>query len=346
MEADPDAGSRDKRNLLVSVVSRVARALKPDLVVLENVQAFLTRKIRHPKTKKSISAASFLIKELECEYFVFPIAVDLCEFGVPQSRKRTFLTFVRRRLAGLKMLRARSGSPYPVPNHSVDHGGKPIPLRKALSSFGLPRLDAKSADAALSEGYGGLHFVPIWGDRRYAMVSAIPRHSGKSAWENDLCEKCGSVEVGPRDAVCPHCFAPLLRPVVKSRRGRYRLVRGFTSSSYRRMKSGKPAATVTTASGHVGSDNTIHPFQNRLLSPLECALLQTFPENFKWGDALQKWGHTTIREMVGEAVPPMFTEQHGRILRALLEGRIMRNTLTTKDIRVKTAWTRLGLVSS
>ena len=81
-----------------------------------------------------------------------------------------------------------------------------------------------------------------------------------------------------------------------------------------------PAATITTASGHIGSSRTIHPFENRLLSPLECAWLQTFPRGFRWGRALDDWGHTFVRDLIGEAVPPRFTELHGRILVQLLSG--------------------------
>src|SRR5208283_1450846 len=87
------------------------------------------------------------------------------------------------------------------------------------------------------------------------------------------------------------------------------------------MHSNFPAATITTASGHIGSNHTIHPFENRVLSTLECALLQTLPRGFKWGRALKQWGHTNVREMIGEAVPPHFTKLHGNVLRALLEGR-------------------------
>ena len=45
------------------------------------------------------------------------------------------------------------------------------------------------------------------------------------------------------------------------------------------------------------------------------------PRSFKWGDALEKWGHTNLRAMIGEAVPPLFTFKHGRVLRDLLEKR-------------------------
>ena len=343
-EDDADAGSRDKRNLLVTVIAQVAKTLQPDLVVVENVQAFLTRKIRHPKSQQPISAALLLIEYLAEDYEVFPLKADLCDFGVPQTRKRTFLTFVRRKLRVLKFLRSNSLTPYPVPSHAKDAGSKPITLRKALSTFNLPSLDASNPKTARSDVGYGLHSVPVWQDRRYPMVAAIPPHTGSSAWENNSCEKCGPVDVQSNDAMCSQCSSPLLRPVVPTRRGTFRLIKGFHSSSYSRMKSDEPAATITTASGHIGSDHTIHPFQNRLMSTLECARLQTFPATFKWGKALKKWGHTNIRNMVGEAVPPLFTKKHGKILVRLLRNLAGGQALLVENIRVRTAQKKLGLL--
>jgi DNA (cytosine-5)-methyltransferase 1 len=98
-----------------------------------------------------------------------------------------------------------------------------------------------------------------------------------------------------------------------------------------------PAATVTTASGHVGSDRTIHPWETRVLSPLECARLQTFPKSFKWGEALADWGHTNVRAMIGEAVPPLFTRKHGKVLMTLLEGSSPRDALSRLDSRLSVA---------
>src|SRR5207244_824819 len=95
----------------------------------------------------------------------------------------------------------------------------------------------------------------------------------------------------------------------------------------------EPAATITTASGHLGSSFTIHPLENRVLSPLECALLQTFPVRFRWGRALETWGHTFVRQMIGEAVPPRFTELHGRALLALLARAPIGHLTSAKDPR-------------
>jgi DNA (cytosine-5)-methyltransferase 1 len=152
------------------------------------------------------------------------------------------------------------------------------------------------------------------------MISAIPSNSGKSAWENDRCSECGESNSDRTTATCVTCGAVLDRPIVQLADGSVRLIKGFRTS-YARMDPKKPAPTITTASGHVGSDLTIHPTENRLLSPLECALLQTFPIDFEWGTSIETFGLTFLREMIGEAVPPAFTRRHGDVLVKLLSGK-------------------------
>ena len=315
-QADPDAGSRDDRNLLVLPISRIARALQPTFVVVENVPAFLRRMVRDPEGQDGISAARLLIRLLAAEYDVYPFVTDLADFGVPQRRKRAFLTFVRINSPAAVVLRRTGRSPYPVPSHAADRGGSHVSLDTALAGFGLPTLD--SADPVLAQdSERSLHFVPSWSARQHRMVAAIPAGSGLSAWDNSTCSRCGTVVEDSQAAECSDCGELLLRPIVLGD-GRPRLVRGFRRASYRRMEPGRPAPTITTASGRIGSSRTIHPFENRVLSPLECSLLQTFPADFDWNDALKKRGVSEVRAMIGEAVPPHFTKLHGEVLASLL----------------------------
>lgn len=344
---DANAGSRDSRNLLVEVVACVATAIRPQVVVVENVPQFLTRKVWHPDRKDTpIAAARLLVDRLRDQYQVFPVVTDLADYGVPQTRRRAFLTFIRRDLPAYELLVTAGRTPYPIPTHATDHGGQaPISIGERLKELGLPSLDARSRETARSEGFERLHEVPVWTDRRHPMVEAIPAHSGRSAWENDSCPSCGPVAgLTPDDVRCPNCEQPLLRPVVREEDGGVRFVKGFRNSSYRRMNPDQPAATITTASGHLGSDLTVHPWETRLLSTLECARLQTFPEDFKWGDAVQRWGHTNVREMIGEAVPPQFTKMHGQVLVSLLNGTAEpQQLLPVTDLRRVRSCHKLGL---
>lgn len=337
---DADAGSRDSRNLLVVPIAKTARTLQPRVIVVENVTAFLTRRVRHPKSGKPVSAARLLVDLLSDQYLAFGVALDLADYGIPQTRRRSFLTFVRKGESGLAAMTAAKAAPFPRATHGTP-GRKQITLEQALRKMRLPPLDAKTEDAA-QDPRRPLHHVPVWSDSRYRMVKAIRRRSGRSAWENNKCPECKHIQLAEDSAICAKCHGPLLRPVVQESDGSWRLVNGFRTSSYRRMLVNRPAATVTTASGHLGSDMTIHPWEHRLLSPLECAELQTIPRSFDWGSSHEGVGATFVREMIGEAVPPRFTEQHGRVLVKLLGGDVDRTFMPQSDAHYRRANARLG----
>ena len=108
------------------------------------------------------------------------------------------------------------------------------------------------------------------------------------------------------------------------------------------MAPNKPSATILTASGHIGSHNTIHPSEDRLLSPLECQILQTIPLSFKWGDAIKKYGQSNVRAMIGEAIPPTFTKLHGKALLTLLEKHSTKALLPADNVGVSKAWSKLS----
>ncbi len=344
LEHDADAGSRDHRNLLVVVIAEVARALRPRVVVVENVPAFLTRQVRHPETDEGISAAVLLIESLANDYVAFPLLTDLADYGVPQTRKRAFLTLIRRSEPGLKWLQVHGRAPYPRPTTpAIPDGRGHRTLGEALTELGAAALDAGDETTARDLAGNPMHFVPVWNDRRYRMVAAIPPDTGASAWQNDQCEQCGPVAVDGKDATCPECGEPLLRPVVQQEDRTWRLISGFQTSSYTRMRPDRPASTITTASGRIGSHRTIHPSQHRLLSILECSHLQTFPNDFKWGDALDRWGAMHVRAMIGEAVPPRFTRQHGHVLTRLLRHYQATRTILVNDKRVSKARKTLDL---
>jgi DNA (cytosine-5)-methyltransferase 1 len=335
-EDDADAGSLDDRNLLVSVIADAARELKPRLVVVENVPAFMRRLVRHPHTNEAISAARYLIDTLH-DYEVFPLLADLADFGVPQRRKRCFLTFIRRDEPALGLLRTHGRVPYPIPSHAE----RQVTVRDALADLHLPRLDSKTERAARSDV--PMHFVHVLPQSLYRMVATIPADSGLGAWANNQCLECSKLATDANAASCGLCGAALPRPIVVDSNGSLRLVAGFRRSSYTRMSPDEPASTITTASGRIGSDRTLHPSEHRVLSPLECLHLQTFSSEFQWGEALSSCGVTEVRAMIGEAVPPLFTHKHGQVLTSWLRG-APADSMTRDDPRFVRAEKALPLV--
>lgn len=313
---DTELDLDDPRNLLITAVADAVDQFQPRAVVIENVPRFLTRPVLERDGIK-LSAPDYLLERVGTDYAAYPVVLDLADYGVPQRRRRTFITLIRRDEHAVEALRKAKTTPYPLPL------GQVMTMGDALLQRGLAGIPTSAHVVEDAEGWmRQLHVAPLWpeDDWRYRMVAATAPNGG-SAWENTACSG-GCPDVAPRadDAVCPSCREPLLRPVVPLSGGGYRLVSGFRNTSYRRHDLNAVAATITTASGHVGSDTTLHPTEHRLLSVAECAVLQTFPADFKWGNAPTAWGLGPVRAMIGEAVPPHFTRQHGAELARLLRG--------------------------
>ena len=147
-ENDPDAGSRDGRNLLVLPIAEVARELRPTFVVVENVPAFLRRKVWDPDSATPCSAAKILCNRLESDYHIYAAVVDLCEFGIPQHRSRAFLTLVRKDTEALRVLTRTGRAPFPATTHGGPDSPDFVTIDDALRESGLPALDAGSFEGA------------------------------------------------------------------------------------------------------------------------------------------------------------------------------------------------------
>jgi DNA (cytosine-5)-methyltransferase 1 len=82
---------------------------------------------------------------------------------------------------------------------------------------------------------------------------------------------------------------------------------------YGRMAWNKPAPTITTRFNSLSNGRFGHPRQNRAISLLEGALLQSFTKGYKFeGDC-----DVAIARQIGNAVPPKFAK--------LVAGRIIRH---------------------
>lgn len=80
--------------------------------------------------------------------------------------------------------------------------------------------------------------------------------------------------------------------------------RGSTYTAvYGRMKWNAPAPTITTQFYSYGTGRFGHPTQNRAISLREGALLQTFPENYKFFEKEEDIFFTQIGRHIGNGVP-------------------------------------------
>ena len=311
---------QERLNKLILELIPVASKLRPRVVVAENVRPVLTLEVSYGGSRKKV--IDHLRQGLP-DYDLFTDVVNVADYGVPQDRRRAVVVGLRRDEPCQRMLRAANLAPLPEVTHarlpSEGRNDRWITIRQWMEHMHYESLDSASVEAAV--GGHPLHYVPNYAANpdRYLQISEIPPNSGRSAYENETCPRCGSpVRTGV--IKCPRGHITRNRPYVRKGRS-FRLVRGF-HSSYRRMAPDEPARTITTNTSHVGSDFKIHPWENRVLSALECADLQTVPRFFDWSSAINAKPRSKrylIRNLIGEALPPYFTFLHGQVLAGLLQ---------------------------
>jgi len=82
------------------------------------------------------------------------------------------------------------------------------------------------------------------------------------------------------------------------------------NDTYGRMSWDKPAPTITTKFFSISNGRFAHPEENRAISIREGATLQTFPKTYKFiGSSV-----ATIARMIGNAVPPLYAKQIGKVI--------------------------------
>ena len=315
----PQAQELEAKNRLMLEVIPLAQKLEPRVIVAENVRPVLTLNVEYEGVNGTVIDH---IRDHLSDYEVFPGVVNVADYGIPQVRKRALVVAIHKGEPCLEDLSSQKRTPLPNPTHSerpTNDALTWVSIRQWLQLMEYDHLDAKSEETARGEHW--LHFVPSYGTDRYMQVSQIPPNSGRSAFENDECPSCGRQQVAVELILCPSCDGVMRnRPYVK-RSGQPALINGF-NSSYRRMRPERPAYTVTTNSSHIGSDFKIHPWENRVLSILECADLQTLPRFYDWTRAKENRTLYLIRNLIGEAFPTYFTYLHGQVLAELLSDSV------------------------
>lgn len=304
----------DERNRLIIPTMELARRLQPELLIFENVPEMADTVIVDDKGVAH-RIVDYIQGSLGAEYAGKADVVEFADYGVPQCRQR-LITIFSRSLPVKEWLRTK-GSLLPPATHSQHgrRGLKPwVSVRDAIED--VPALDAGSSARATS--IIPFHRVPLLDKMKYWWVDNTPPERG--AFDNQ-CVKCGFSEnathSAKRDAsginrtscetpiYCVQCGELLPRPSVKNGEKRV-LMKGYTSA-YKRMSFDKPASALTRNLSYACSDNKLHPNQNRVLSLYEAFRIHTvdrFDYEWKRTDG-RPLSDKTIREIIGESIPPL-----------------------------------------
>ncbi len=290
----------DPRNSLFNEFLRVASALRPDFVIMENVP-----NIENARTHQGESVLGIIKRELtDLDYHVAHSVLEATDFGIPQIRKRLFIVASSRELK----------RPFPSATHSVRVGVGDLfggalaccpTLWEAISD--LPALEA-------GEGSDVQNYTQV-PDNEYQRQL---REGSDKLWNHTamrhskrMIERFASMSCGQSVSdVAQH-----LRPL--QRNGNGRISGKVYDQNNRRMHPDRPCHTIP-ASFYA---NFVHPYQHRNFTPREGARLQSFPDWFVFKGKptvvshklLAREGRTDEKHLcqynqIGNAVPPLLAK--------------------------------------
>lgn len=310
----------DERNQLIIPTIRIIKALKPEWIIFENVPN-MNNTLILDESKELINIIDYIKRELGSEYIGKAEIIDVCNYGVPQHRKRLISIFTRT-LKGITHYN-KFGSFIPAPSHTQFDSMFTTHWKTLRESIGnLPPLKAKKGENIASNI--PLHKVPILDDIKLSWIHNTPE--GQTAFNNQCINPlCGykknkihgtthNLEGVNRanhntPLYCEKCGTLLPRPYVEDKKtGEKRIMKGFTSA-YKRMFWDEPSSTLTQNFQYACSDNKIHPEQDRVLSLYEGLVLQTITDyNFSFIINGQFVSDSLIRDTIGESVPPLIID--------------------------------------
>lgn len=320
----------DPRNQLILHALDVAKALRPRVVVFENVPE-MENTVIEDRGGVPRGVLEVVADDLAPEYHGCWEVVEFADFGVPQRRQRLITVFSREH--GL-VNRVRRGENL-LPERTHSRNGRPprrwVSVNEALR--GVPPLDGGRAETAKSDL--PFHSVPLLDEDKYFWVRHTP--PGRGAFDNqcvnEACRFDGNPTHGARHddqgvnransdtpIRCQRCGELLPRPWVVAG-GRHRLMSGFTSA-YKRMPGELPASALTRNLSYACSDQKLHPTENRVLSLHEAFILHTVADyEFCWRRADgRRISDKTIREIIGESIPPRGLQMIFEHLLQMLRG--------------------------
>lgn len=261
-----------KKSALVDIFLEVCLKLRPKILVMENVRGFKSK--LHPNGLPFADhLKSMLIKGRgSAKYAVRETLIDCTELELAQTRTRYVCVAVRADQGRSEsvldeffaVLKSQSRKPRAT-------------LRDAISD--LPRIRCREGAWEITLPNGEKVF-------NHQSLNYSPKLESRF--------KCVPPGGGLLD-VPTRLLTPHLKRMVSGKYGSG----GHVKNIYGRLEWDKPAGTVVAGMDKITCGRFVHPEEDRLLTPRECARLQGFPDDFRF-----LGGMVSQYYMIGNAVPP------------------------------------------
>lgn len=306
----------DPRNALIEEYIEIVKHLKPRFLLIENVRGFTLPFRKNGKgDSKDIPYSTKVIQMLEkMGYKVFSELIDLSLYGVPQTRKRFIIIAVLADDPVCKKLKDKS--PFDILRKNrrqflVERGlpiNKPVTVKEAIGDL---EIVGKELIVCLDSKVGAYRQI------RYNV--GVNKSSFIRLMREGVLDAPDSLRLPQHKKNTIHKFQKIISTCIQgktiSKKDRERL--GTKKHALVPLKGSLPSATITTL-----PDDMIHYSEPRILTVRENARIQTFPDWFRFAGKYTTGGKSRKNEcprytQVGNAVPPLFSEAIGEVLKQL-----------------------------
>jgi DNA (cytosine-5)-methyltransferase 1 len=300
---------KDERNKLINSYIRFVELVKPDLIFFENVKGFTMEFSNNAKKGKKYS--QIVTSKLDSiGYNVCGKLINFGDYGIPQKRTRFILVGIRKDIANsskekaemfFKKLEANKFSFLQEKgleeNPTVEDALSDLLIRKKIIET-PDRKGFKSSFYRKAKSNYQLLARKENIDDKFPNSHSLTKHTEK------ITERLRKIQTITKD--CKNISEELKQQL------------DIHTQVLVPLKPNKQAPTVTSI-----PDDMVHYHEPRILTVRECARLQSFPDWFEFQNKYTTGGKLRKQEVprytqVGNAIPPLFGEQAGLILKELI----------------------------
>ena len=294
----------DSRNNLVHSYIEFVSIVKPKIIFFENVRGF-TLEFKKNKDKGKTFSNEVIQALKDLEYDVHWEMMDFSKFGVPQTRKRFILVWVRNDIVNSRKVKIESFHNL-IKKYSQEILTKKwfkssVSVQEAISDLERVHWETPSLD---SKGFK----QGVYGNQKWNFQKKL---------------KSDMHDVSPDShRFAKHSSGTTARFMALIEAQKNGGIAGSEILTKKRnqivLNAKKPSPTLTTL-----PDDYIHYCEPRILTVREYARIQTFNDWFKIRGKYTSWWKMRKKEVprytqVGNAIPSIFAEQSGEIFPKLL----------------------------
>ena len=302
----------DKRNKLITHYLKFIELVQPKVLFFENVRGFTMEFVKNKSKGKKYSI--FVLEKLnELGYDVCGDIIDFSEYGVPQKRNRFILVGIRKDIAKKNKNTAevffeniKSNREAFLVSNSLSLN---VNLEEAISDLLMVNgtnqsPDTKSFKAGIYSDSNSNYQTFL---RKGILTNTIADSHRFVNHRKDIVER----------------FKSILKTEIRNKTisDQTKIDLGLKKRTQIPLFGKLPAPTITTL-----PDDYIHYAEPRILTVREYARIQSFPDSYEFKGKYTTGGKRRISEVprytqIGNAIPPLFGEQSGLILKQLLNER-------------------------